>query len=141
MSAAGLGAVIGAFLAASVRKGPRREKWMAIVSLSFPALVIALALSHSFALSLVVLIGIGFSFVLQDALATTLLQMTVPSELRGRVTSLSSLTVLGMGRAGAMQAGVAGDLVGAPLAVGAGALVCLAANGYILWHYLRVRRA
>lgn len=139
MAATGLGAVTGALSVASLPARARRGRWMTLGNLSFPTLLVGMALSRSFPLTLALLVGIGFSFVMQNALANTLIQITVPDELRGRVMSFYSLTFQGMMRLGGLQAGLMGDYFGAPLAVGVGALVCLAYGVFIAWRYPGVR--
>jgi len=139
MAATGLGAVTGALFVASLPASARRGRWLTLGNLSFPILLVGMALSRSFAVTLALLVGIGFSFVAQNALANTLIQITVPDELRGRVMSFYSLTFQGMMRLGGMQAGLMGDYFGAPMAVGVGALVCLAYGAFVAWRYPRVR--
>jgi MFS family permease len=140
MAATGLGAVIGALVVASLPPDARRGRLLTLGNLGFPALVVLMALSRSFALSLVLLVGIGFSFVAQNALANTLIQLAVPDELRGRVMSFYSLMFQGMMRLGGMQAGLMGDRFGAPFAVGIGAVLCLAYGAFVAWRYPRVRQ-
>ncbi len=140
MAATGLGAVIGALWVASLPEGTRRGRWLTLGNLSFPALVGIVALSRSFVLSLVLLVGIGFSFVAQNALTNTLIQVSVSNELRGRVMSFYSLTFQMMMRLGGMQAGLMGDSFGAPFAVGIGAAACLAYGLFVAWRYPRVRQ-
>ena len=140
MAATGLGAVLGALFIASLPPDARRGRLLTLGNLGFPALVVLVALSRSFALSLIVLVGIGFSFVAQNALANTLIQLVVPDELRGRVMGFYSLVFQGMMRLGGMQAGLMGDAFGAPFAVGVGAVVCLAYGLFVAWRYPRVRQ-
>lgn len=139
MAASGLGAVMGALFVASLPATARRGHWLTLGNLSFPLLLLVMALSRSFGFTLLVLVGIGFSYVAQNVLANTLIQMSVPDELRGRVMSFYSLTFQGMMRLGGMQAGLLGDLWGAPLAVGVGAAVCLVYGAFVAWRYPRVR--
>ncbi len=139
MAATGLGAVMGALFVASLPATARRGRWLALGNLAFPALLLGMAVSRSFALSLLLLVGIGVSFVVQNALANTLIQIAAPDELRGRIMSFYSLTFQGMMRAGGMQAGLMGDWVGAPLAVGLGAAICLAYGAFVALRYPRVR--
>lgn len=140
MAATGVGAVTGALFVASLPKRARRGRWLTFSNLCFPSLLVVMALSRSFPLSLLVLVGIGFTFVTQNALANTLIQVTVPDELRGRVMSLYTLMFQGMMRMGGMQAGAVGDLWGAPTAVGVGAAVCLTYNLWVAWRYPRLRK-
>jgi predicted MFS family arabinose efflux permease len=140
MAATGLGAVIGALFVASLSSDARRGGWLTLGNLAFPSLVLALALSRSFILSLVVLVGVGLSFVAQNALANTLIQIAVPDGLRGRVMSFYTLTFQSMMRLGGLQAGLMGDAFGAPIAVGVGAAVCLAYGLFVAWRHPEVRQ-
>lgn len=140
MAATGLGAVTGALVVASLPPTARRGRLLTFGNLGFPALVIGVALSRSFVLSLVLLVGIGFGFVAQNALANTLIQILVPDQLRGRVMSFYSMSFQGMMRLGGMQAGLMGDALGAPLAVGIGAAICLFYGLIVAWRYPRLRR-
>ncbi|MDD3829260.1 MAG: MFS transporter, partial [Anaerolineae bacterium] len=115
-------------------------RWLTMGNLAFPALVILVALSRSFPFSAALLLGIGFAFVAQNALANTLIQLTVPDELRGRVMSFYSLTFQLSMRLGGMQAGLVGDAFGAPIAVGVGAAACLAYGAYVALRFPRIRR-
>ena len=140
MAATGLGALIGALFVASLSPTARRGRWLTLGNLSFPALVVLVALSRSFTLTLVLLVGVGLSFVAQNALCNTLIQILVPDELRGRVMSFYSLTFTAMMRFGGMQAGLMGDRFGAPFAVGIGAAVCLAYGLFVAQRYPKVRQ-
>jgi MFS family permease len=140
MAAIGLGAVLGALFVASLPERARRGGWLTLGNLAFPALVVALALSRSFVLSLAVLVGIGVSYVTQNTLANTMIQLIVPDELRGRVMSFYSLTLQMMMRFGGMQAGLVGDSWGAPLSVGLGGTICLLYGGFVAFRFPRVRR-
>ena len=139
MAVIGLGAVVGALFVASLPEHARRGRWLTAGNLLFPALLVAMAVSRSFLVTLILLLGIGFSFVAQNALANTLLQITIPDQLRGRVMSLYSLTFQGMMRLGGMQAGIMGDWIGAPLAVGLGAGLCLVYGGFVALRYPKLR--
>lgn len=140
VAASGLGSVIGALVVASLPTSARRGRWLTAGSILFPALLVCMALSRSFILTLALLAGIGFSFVLLGALANTLIQLNVPDALRGRVMSFYTIAVGGMMRLGGLQAGLMGDAFGAAVAVGVGALVCLAYGLFVAWRFPRVRQ-
>jgi hypothetical protein len=92
LSAVGLGAVAGAFLVASLPENARRGQMLTLGNLSFPFLLLIFVSSHSMLLSLVVMLFVGLSHVFQSAMANTLLQLTAPDPLRGRVMSLYFLS-------------------------------------------------
>lgn len=125
LSAIGIGAVAGALLVASLPDRARRGHMLTIGNIGFPLVLLLFATSRSFALSVALMVVTGVSFVWQNALANTLLQISTPDELRGRVMSLWSLTFQGMMRVGGLQAGFVADWIGAPLSVGIGAAASL----------------
>jgi predicted MFS family arabinose efflux permease len=140
LTAVGAGAVTGALWVASLPNNARRGHWLTAGNLAFPALLVGFALSRSFTLSLLLLAGIGVSFVAQNSLANTLIQLTVADEVRGRVMSLYTLTFQVMMRAGGLQAGLVADALGPAFAVGAGALLSLAYGAFVAVRYPRLRK-
>ena len=131
--------MFGALLVASLPDRSRRGHWLTVGNLTFPALLVGVAVSRSFMVTIVLLLFVGVSFVLQNALANTMLQLTTPDELRGRVMSFYSLTFQGMMRLGGMQAGLFGDWIGAPLSVLLGAVICLFYGGFVALRYPKLR--
>jgi len=138
-TAVGIGAVAGALLVASLPESARRGRMLTIGNLAFPLVLLLFAASRSFALSLVLMLLVGVSFVWQNALANTLLQIATPDELRGRVMSLWSLTFQGMMRVGGLQAGFVADWIGAPLSVGIGAAISLGFGLFVAVRFPKVR--
>lgn len=132
MAAPGLGAVIGTLTIASA--GDFRRKGILLFG-SLIALGVSLALfsqSRSFPLSLGLLVLVGMFQMCYMTTNQTLLQMTTPDELRGRVMGIYMLNQ-GLLPFGSLFAGILADIWGAPLAVAAmGALVIvLAGAGFI----------
>jgi len=126
LTAVGIGAVLAALFVASLPSQTRRGWWLTLGSIGFPAGLILFAFSRSFLLSLGLMFLVGFFFVLQNALANTLLQIHTPDAYRGRVMAVYSMTTQGMMRLGGLQAGIMADYWGAPLAIGLGAGISLA---------------
>jgi MFS family permease len=139
LTAVGIGAVTGALLVASLPDSARRGRLLTLGNLLFPALLLAFAASRSFLLSLVLLVGIGMSFVAQNSLANTLIQLIVSDELRGRVMSVYSLTFQTAMRAGGLQAGLLADGLGPALSIGMGAVVSLAYGAFVAVRYPELR--
>lgn len=121
----GIGALTGALIVASLPGTARYGRWLTVGNLSFPLLLLFFSGTNSFLFASFLMLLIGVSFVWQNALANTMLQLHTPDELRGRVMSLYSLTFQGMMRMGGLQAGFLGDWLGVRLAVGLGAAVSL----------------
>jgi len=139
MGVFGIGALAGALIAGTY--GDRgRGRLLTIGNLLFPATLLLFALSQSIWVSFVVLLGVGVSFILQNALSNTLIQVSSPDELRGRIMSVYSMVFQGMSRVGAMQAGFMAALVGAPLAVASGALLSLVYGVFVFFKWPQIRR-
>lgn len=139
LTTVGIGALVGALWVASLPERIRRGRWLTAGNLGFPLLLLGFATSRSFLVSLALLFAVGVSFVMQNALANTLLQVATPDEVRGRVMSVYSLTFQAFMRGGGLQAGLVADGIGAPLAVGLGAAVSLGYGAYVAVRYPKVR--
>ncbi|HBE73086.1 MAG TPA: MFS transporter [candidate division Zixibacteria bacterium] len=133
MTANGVGALTGALGLAAFSQTRSRGRLVMTAGVVFSLSLSAFALSRSFALSLMLLPLVGWSMVSQTATINTLLQTTVPDELRGRVMSLFTFVFMGMMPFGSLLAGAAAQRFGAPAALTAGAAVCLSATGLIFW--------
>ncbi len=139
LSAVGVGAVAGALLVASLPARAQRGRVLTIGNLGLPFLLLVFAGSRSFAFSFLLMLLIGMGQVMQNAMANTLLQISAPDHLRGRVLSLYSLVTQGMTHVGGLQAGLAADWLGAPLSLGLGAAIALSYGSFVAVRYRKVR--
>src|SRR5579859_2652453 len=78
--------------------------------------------------SILLLVPVGFSKMLQMSSSNTLIQTMVPDELRGRVMAVYSMMFMGMAPFGALVAGTMANRIGAPTTVALGGLTCLAGS-------------
>lgn len=140
LSAVGVGAVMGAFLVASLPERARRGRLLTLGNLGLPVLLLVFVNTQVFLISLILMIMVGMGQVFQNTLANTLLQITSPDPLRGRVMSQYSLVTQGMHQLGGLQAGIVADWVGAPLSVGIGAAASLMYGIFILFRFPGVRK-
>lgn len=136
----GIGATLAALTIAATTDKGRRGMMMTIGNLGFPAFIILFALSRNFLLSAGLLFFVGVSFVLQNVLANTLIQLSAPDNLRGRVMSVYMMTMNTTIRLGGLQAGFMADWLGAPLSVGLGAVIALVYCVYIAIRYPAIRK-
>ena len=139
LTTVGVGALVGALAVASLPERARRGRWLTAGNLAFPALLLAFSSSRSFVVSLALLFGVGISFVLQNALANTLLQIITPDAVRGRVMSIYTLSFQSAMRLGGLQAGLVADSIGASLAVSIGALCSLGYGLFVAVRFPKVR--
>ncbi len=129
VGAPGLGAVLGMLFLATIARGIQRKGLFLLSSMTLLGLsLIFFSQSASFALTLVALMGVGGFHALFGATKNTMVQLTVPDELRGRVNSLFLLE-RGLTPAGSFLAGVAAHYFGAPVTVAVmGSIVVLLAG-------------
>lgn len=121
-SAGGAGALIGvlavAWFAHSRRKGAQAIFGAAV----FGVLLVVFALSQSYLLSLAVAFLLGVAAQFYMTTISTILQLNLPNELRGRVMSIYGL-VWELMPVGGMIAGGIAEFAGAPMAVGFGGVM------------------
>ncbi len=139
LAAVGIGAVIGALLVASLPEHALRGWVLTFGNLSFPFFLLLFVSSSSMTFSIVLMTLTGLTRVMQNAMANTLLQITAPDALRGRVMSFYSLVSHGTTQLGGLQAGFVADWVGAPLSVGVGAALSLLYGAFVALRYRQVR--
>jgi MFS family permease len=82
-------------------------------------------------LSLAALAALGASQTTYYSTANTLIQVLVPSRLRGRVLSLWLLTAIGLMPLGNLLAGIVAERFSAPVALTGGSLLALALTGVV----------
>ena len=128
MGASGIGALAGTLMLAAKREVHGLGRWIAFASFGFGASMILFASSRSYPLSILLLVPVGFSMMLQMSSSNTLIQTMVPDELRGRVMAVYSMMFMGMAPFGALVAGTMANHIGAPTTVALGGLTCLAGS-------------
>ena len=126
MGASGVGALAGA-LSLAARRGLRGlGRWVALSSAGFGVALILFSQSRTFWLSALLLVPVGFAFMIQMASSNTLVQAMVPDHLLGRVMAVYSMVFMGMAPFGALLAGALANRVGAPTTLVIGGTVCIA---------------
>jgi MFS family permease len=135
MSAAGLGALLGALWLAARRTVRGLSVVIAVSAAVFGAGLMAFSLSRTLLFSLPLLVVAGAGMMVLAASINTVLQTIVPAGLRGRVMSLYAMAFMGMGTLGSLAGGWLATIIGAPLAVGLGGLGCVATAAW----FVRVR--
>jgi predicted MFS family arabinose efflux permease len=139
LASVGIGAVTGALIVASLPSKFRRGRVLTLGNLVLPGFLLLFVQSRSLLFSCFLLMLVGMGQVLQNASGNTLLQITAPDELRGRVMSQYSLVTQGMTHLGGLQAGFMADWLTAPFSIGLGAAAALLYGAYVAVRYPRVR--
>jgi MFS family permease len=124
MSAAGVGAVLGAlhFAARTSYKGLAR--WIAATSITCSVGLVIFSQSRKFWFSMAVLLVIGFCATVQMAATNTTLQNRVPDQLRGRIMAVYATMFMGVQPIGSLIAGGVAKRIGAPYTLAVFGTLC-----------------
>jgi MFS family permease len=126
MGATGVGALLGA-LTLAFRSGVKGlGRWVAWCSAGFGASLVVFSVSHTFWISVILLLPVGYTIMLQMASSNTLIQAMVPDALRGRVMAVYSMMFMGMAPIGALLGGALAERLGAQVTVALGGLASVA---------------
>ena len=145
----GLGALRAAPAVGSVLMGltmahlpPMRQagRTLLLCVAGFGAAMIAVALSHSFVLSLLLLAASGAVDNVSVVLRSTLLQMVTPEHMLGRVSSVNQVFIGSSNEIGAFESGVAARFLGlVPSVVFGGCMTLLVVAG-TAWRVPELRK-
>jgi MFS family permease len=120
MGATGVGALSGALTMASRETVRGLGRWVWRACAAFGTSLILFSISRWYLLSVLLLVPVGYSMMVQMSSSNTLIQAMVPDRLRGRTMAVYSMMFMGMAPLGALFAGAMADRIGAPwtLAIG-----------------------
>ncbi len=124
MSAAGVGAVLGAlhFAARTSYKGLAR--WIGATSTVCAVGLVLFSQSRVFWLSMTMLLIVGFCATVQMAATNTTLQNRVPDQLRGRIMAVYATMFMGVQPIGSLIAGGIATRIGAPYTLAVFGTLC-----------------
>ena len=114
MSAAGVGAVLGALQFAARTEYKGLAKWIASTCIICAICLLIFSFSTSFWVCAVMLFIVGFAATSQMAATNTIIQQHVPDEMRSRLMAVYATTFMGVQPIGALLAGVVAKHLGAP---------------------------
>ncbi len=126
MGASGVGALISAISLALRRSVRGLTTMIQISALLFGSGLILFGLSKNLALSLLMMLIVGFGMMQGLAASNTIIQTLVPEDKRGRVMSYYTMAFVGMTPFGSLLAGELAHRLGAPHAIIITGICCLA---------------
>jgi len=139
MGATGIGALAGALLLASRTQVRGLGRFVFLSCGGFGATLILFSLSRWYALSVALLVPVGFCMMVQMASSNTLIQAMVPDDLRGRTMAVYSMMFMGMAPLGALFAGAAADRITAPGTVAVGGAIAILGAAIFARHLPKIR--
>lgn len=133
--ASGVGALTAALFIAFIGEIEKKGRFMLVAGLVFCISLLGFSFSKNYDISSLMLIFTGWGIVSFLAVANSFIQLTTPDALRGRVMSVYTLVFLGVAPVGSSIMGAIAHVVGTPIAVSIGALICFTAvislSGYL----------
>jgi MFS family permease len=134
-AASGVGSLIAAL---SLAFGQRPTlRLMLTGAATVGASIALLGLSHSLPISLLLMVGAGWGLIAMAATTNTMIQLTVPDELRGRVMSVYTTIFAGSSPVGGLFAGVLAATFGVAVALIVGGVLAVIAVLVATWLALR----
>jgi MFS family permease len=133
MGFAGAGAFTGAVLLAFRGDNAKKGQTMAAAGITFSIALLIFALSRNIWTSYAMLYLMGLGAISQIATANSLIQITVPDSLRGRVMSSFTTMFLGMAPLGNLALGTLAHYTNTQTALATGAGLCLLGTLMALW--------
>jgi MFS family permease len=140
MSAAGLGALVGAINLALRKSVLGLGMRIVIGSALFGAALMAFGLSRQLFVALAILPFIGFGMMQHLASSNTILQTIVDDEKRGRVMAFYSMAFQGMAPFGSLVAGALAERVGASQTLVLSGALCLLGSVWFARKLPEIRR-
>ncbi|WP_207462508.1 MFS transporter [Azospirillum sp. SYSU D00513] len=139
-SAPAVGALTMAVLLA--RYGVQRNAgaWMLAAVAGFGAATVLFGLSTVPALSFLALLGLGAADQISVFVRQTLVQLSTPDDMRGRVGAVTSLFIGASNQLGEFESGAAAALLGGVTAVVAGGFGAMGVAALWAWRFPELRR-
>jgi MFS family permease len=140
MAAPGVGGLIALLTLATIAGRVRRQGLLMLIAVMLLGIFLVIfSQTTSFNLALLTLVGVGGCQVMFNATVNTLLHLTVPDQLRGRVMSIYMLD-RGLMPAGALLAGMSAHFIGAPATTGLMGFAVLLLGIIVAWRMPVIRR-
>ena len=140
-AAIGIGALIGSLAVASLGGARQKALLLTVGAILFPIAHLLFSASQSLTLSMLCLALGGMGFVTQNTTINTLIQSSVPDELRGRVVAVYILLFFGSAPFSALMAGTLGQAVGVRTAIAIGSGITLCNTLYLFLRTPSLRKA
>lgn len=125
-SAPGVGTIVSVLLVGRLSAARGKGALLGGAMLAFGVLVAVFGMLRSFPLAMLLLVAMGTMQTMAMASANALVQLTTPSNARGRVMGFYSMVAFGGFALGSLPVGAAGDAIGVGSALSAGGVILIA---------------
>jgi predicted MFS family arabinose efflux permease len=132
-AAPGVGALVGALATGWVTRTRRQGLTVIVAVMVWGGAIVAFGFTSILALGLLFLAIAGWADVISAVLRNTIIQLSVPDRLRGRLAAIQIGVVQGGPRLGDLEAGAVGNAFGNEISVVSGGLACIAGAALLAW--------
>lgn len=139
-ASASVGALIASVALSQVQNLRRQGVLLLWSVVGFGAATVLFGLSRDPWLSGLALALTGAADTVSMVIRNTIRQLQTPDELRGRMTSINQIFFVGGPQLGELEAGLAAQFLGAPLAVITGGIGCILAVGWVARRWPQLAR-
>jgi len=130
-SAAGIGALLGAASSGWVTRVRRQGRAVLLAVAAWGLAIVLFGVTSWLPLALFMLAVAGAADVISAVFRNTILQLSVPDRLRGRLSAVHIAVVTGGPRLGDVESGAVASLAGTQVSAVSGGLACLVGVGLI----------
>jgi MFS family permease len=139
-AASAMGASTAALTLTQVRKIQQQGRLLLGSVTMIGVAAVIFGTSRSFPVSMIALILAGASDSVSSIIRSAIRQMNTPDKLRGRMTSVNQIFFMGGPYLGDVKNGFLGGIIGVPLAVALGGVMCIFSVGWIAHKWVGLRR-
>jgi MFS family permease len=139
-SAPAVGAFVGAAVSGWTRRVQRRGLAVVWAVVAWGSAIAAFGLVDHLPVALLLLAAAGWADVISAIFRSTILQLSVPDRLRGRLSAIHMLVVAGGPRLGDVEAGAVAAAFGPTVSVVSGGVACIVAAAGVAWRFPELRR-
>lgn len=139
-AASAMGASTAGITLTQVRRFRHQGKILLVTGVLIGLAAVIFGTSRSFPLSMAALILAGAADSVSSIIRSAIRQLNTPDKLRGRMTSVNQIFFMGGPYLGDVKNGFLGGLIGVPLAVALGGVLCVGSVGWIAHRWPDLRR-
>lgn len=138
-AAQSIGAMLAALIISQIENIRRQGVIFLSAVVAFGLATMAFGMTRTVTLAMLTLVLIGASDSVSTIIRNTIRQIQTPDFIRGRMSSVVQIFFMGGPQLGEVEAGVAAQLFGAPIAIISGGVGCLLAVAWIVHRWPQLK--
>jgi MFS family permease len=139
-AAQAIGSMITALIISQLRDIRKQGAVFLLAVVVFGISTIFFGLARTFTIAMAALIIVGAADTVSTIIRNTIRQLATPDYIRGRMTSVNQIFFRGGPQLGEMEAGLAAQFFGAPIAIISGGVGCILAVAWIARQWPQIRK-